>query len=298
MKQSHAFVARRALASHCAALTRPGPGSADLVEALRHAAARLARSLREPLARLSGADAADVAIDPPREMAFAQFAPSGLHAYSIYETAPGKAHVLSAIGAEALLRLVDRAFGGPGEAPRPLPRELPMSAELMTQRIEAILAAELARALGSAGAVRPTIHPLRRDSELAQLQAFAPSAPLAVLDIAVSEGTRAPWQMRLGVPIAALGMLTGIAPPADPVARAAVAADPGAEPFAALPLRLTALLVDTRLPLHAVSRLEAGQVLSLPIARQVPLLAGRQTIGHGTIGAIDDRVAIQMTRLV
>ena len=125
MKQNFAFVAERALARHSAALLRPGPADADLIEALRQAAARLARSLRGALARLCGGEAPDVAIDPPHEVAFADFAHDGLCAYTTYSAAPSGERLLSAIDAEAVLRLVDRAFGGPGEAPRPMPRELP-----------------------------------------------------------------------------------------------------------------------------------------------------------------------------
>ena len=56
MKQDFAFVAERALACHSPALMRPGPADTDLIEALRQAAARLARSLRGGLARLCGGD--------------------------------------------------------------------------------------------------------------------------------------------------------------------------------------------------------------------------------------------------
>lgn len=298
MRQDFAFVADRALAQHSSSLVRPGPATADLVEALRQAAARMARSMRGALARLCGGEAPEVAIDGPHEMAFADFASTGLCAYSTYNAAPSGERLFSAIDAEALLQLVDRAFGGPGEVPRPLPRELPMSADLMVQRIETILAAQLGLALGSAASGRPTILPVRRDTDLSQLQPLAPTTRLAVLDIAVSEGTRAPWHIRLALPIAALPVLTGITLQQAGPSPNAAPGDPAAEPFGAVPMSLTALLVDTRLPLQVVSRLEPGQVLSLPIARQVPLIAGQHAIGHGTIGAVDGSVAIQITRLL
>jgi len=41
-----------------------------------------------------------------------------------------------------------------------------MSADLMVQRIETILAARLGEALGGTSAARPTIRPLRRDTDL------------------------------------------------------------------------------------------------------------------------------------
>jgi flagellar motor switch protein FliM len=304
MKHDFDIQAERALARHSPALVRPGPAEADVMAALAQASARLARSLRGALARLCGGDPLDVEIARPREVAFADFASEGLCAYSTYSATSAPERLLTAIDAEAVLRLVDRAFGGPGDAPRPMPRELPMSADLMLARIEAILAARLGEALGGTSGVRPVIHPLRRDTDLAQLQPFARATRLVVLDIAISEGTRAPWPIRLALPQAALPALTGMA--AQPVVRApAPPADPASEPFAAVPLRVTALLVDTRLPLHVVSRLEPGQILNLPIARAVPLIAGQQAMGqtighpfgHGTIGAIDDRVAIQITQL-
>jgi flagellar motor switch protein FliM len=295
MKQDFALVAERPIAHHDPALLRPGPAVADLTEALRQAGARLARSLRGSLARLCGGEPPEVTIAPPHETVLADFARDGLAAYSLYAAAPSGDRILGAIDGETVLRLVDRAFGGQGDAPFPLPRELPLSADLMVQRIEGLLAADLGEALGSANG-RTAIHPLRRDSDLAQLQPFAPKTRLAVLDIAVAERARAAWSIHFAFPLATLPVLTGMAPPADPAAGRPAPADPGDEPFAALPLSLSAVLVDTHLPLQVVSRLEAGQVLNLPVARLVPLMIGDRTIAHGTIGAIDDRVAIQITR--
>jgi flagellar motor switch protein FliM len=305
MKHDFDFVAERALARHSPALLRPGPAEAELLAALSAASGRLARALRGALARLCGVEMLNVEIARPQEVSFADFASDTLCSYSLYSATTVTDRLLSAIDAEAVLRLVDRAFGGPGEAPRPMPRELPMSADLMLARIETILATQLGNALGSTTTGRPIIHPLRRDTDLAQLQPFARATRLAVIDIAISEGTRTPWPIRFALPLSALPMLTGMAGPPVAARAPVAAADPKSEPFAAMPLRLTALLVDTRLPLHIVSRLEPGQVLYLPIARQVPLIAGRQAmgqtighpIGHGTIGAMDDRVAIQITQL-
>ena len=53
--------------------------------------------------------------------------------------------------------------------------------------------------------------------------------------------------------------------------------------------------VDVALPLSTISSLEVGQILSLPIARNIPVRVGKRTIAHGTLGSVDDRVAIQIT---
>lgn len=294
MKAERAIVAERALARHSAALLRPGPEKADVLQALARAADRMARTLRGAMARLCGGYPPEVAIAAPREIGIEEFQSEGLTAYSIYSVLPGLDRLASAIDGEAVLRLVDRTFGGPGEAPRPMPRELPMSAELMVQRIETILSEELGRALGGSHAIRP----LRRDRDLAQLQPFASATRLALLEITISEGSREPWPIRLVLPVEALSSLTGMgAQPATSTARAPAKGDPLAEPYGAMPLPVTALLVDTRVPLRTVSTLAVGQVLMLPIARSVPLVVGGQTVGHGAIGAVDDRVAIEITHL-
>jgi flagellar motor switch protein FliM len=318
MKQDFAFVAERPLARHSPALLRAGPDEADLITALGRVSARMARSLRGSLARLCGGTMPDVAIDPPHTLNFADFAAEGICAYSLFgvSAAPGAAaigHLLGAIDAEAVLRLVDRAFGGPGDAPRPILREMPLSADLMVQRIETIVTTQLGLALGGAWAAQPLIQPLRRDYDLAQIAPFTPATRLVMLNIAVSEGTRAPWPIRLALPLALLPVLTGIAAPAAPGTPGDTPANrPDDEPFAAMPLTLTALLVDTAMSLQVVSRLEPGQVLNLPIARSVPLIIGQPgagadhggghgsaavTVAQGTIGAVDDRVAIQITQL-
>ncbi|WP_353226617.1 flagellar switch protein [Novosphingobium sp.] len=317
MKQDFAFVAERPLARHSPALLRAGPDEAELITALGRVAARMARSLRGSLARLCGGNMPDVAIDPPLALNFADFAREGICAYSLYgvNAAPGTAgigHVIGAIDAEAVLRLVDRAFGGPGDAPRPILREMPLSADLMVQRIDAIMATQLGLALGGVWAAQPLIQPLRRDYDLAQIAPFTPATRLVMLNIAVSEGTRAPWPIRLALPLALLPVLTGIAAPAPVGTGDGPANSPDDEPFAAMPLTLTALLVDTPMSLQVVSRLEPGQVLNLPIARSVPLIIGQPgagadhggghgsaavTVAQGTIGAVDDRVAIQITQL-
>ncbi|MEL0209334.1 MAG: FliM/FliN family flagellar motor C-terminal domain-containing protein, partial [Novosphingobium sp.] len=68
-------------------------------------------------------------------------------------------------------------------------------------------------------------------------------------------------------------------------------------PFADLPVELAAVLVDMKLPLAAVSALRVGQILPVPIARNVPIKVGGKTYACGTVGALEDRVAIQITQL-
>jgi flagellar motor switch protein FliM len=163
----------------------------------------------------------------------------------------------------------------------------------MTGRIEAIAAQQLAAALGSGvGGIRP----LRRASSLAELGGLAADTRVAMLEFTVREGGRPPWILRIALPLAALADLTGMSAQRSAPPRRAPAS-PMDVPFGEMPLTVRAVLVDVPLPLSALGALEIGQVLAVPVARNVPLRIAESVIGHGTIGAVDDRVAIQLAQL-
>lgn len=297
MKPQRDFVAERPLARHDAALLRAGPGPAELLPALARAAERLSRSLRGALAPLLSGEPPRVTCGDPVETTFADFASKvpRLAGNSLFVAGAQGSPLLSTIDAGTVLRLVDRAFGGAGEAPHTLPREFPMSAELMIARLETILGGRLAAALGAEDP--EAIRPLRRDGNIAQLQAFPEATRLAVIELSVEETDKTPWSVRIAFPFASLADLFGHGerpPAARPPKRPS---DPDAQPFADMPLPVSALLVDVALPLSAISTLKVGQVLAVPVARSVPLRVAGKTIAHGSIGAIDDRVAVQITQL-
>ena len=293
MKPERPLVAQRPLARHSAALLRPAPAPAELLPQLARAGEQLARKLRLALAPVHGGEAAAVECSQLADITAGTFVPPGLASISLLAAGTAGHALLTVVEGESVLRLLDRAFGGPGEAPSPLPRELPLSAELMVQRIETLIAAPLAATLGLEGGVQP----LRRDASMTELAALPESTPLAVLSFAIREGARPPWSLRLGIPMHALADLLGAARPAPRSAPAAAPASPLDPPFADMPLTVRAVLVDVPLPLATLSALEVGQVLAVPVARSVPLRIGESLVGQGTIGAVDDRVALQLTQL-
>ena len=293
MKPERPLIADRPLAQHSTALVRPAPGAAELLPALARAGDRMARSLRGALAPLLGGGTAMVVCAKPVEQAASECTMPDLVVYSLFAAGPSGLPVLSVVEGETVLVLLDRAFGGAGEVPSVLPRELPVSAELMAARIEAIAAQQLAAVLApDVGELRL----LRRATNLAELGGVAADARVAMLEFTVREGARPPWVFRLALPMAALADLVGAAAPRPAPPRRA-AASPLDAPFAEMPLTVRAVLVDVPLPLSALGALEVGQVLAVPVARNVPLRIADAVIGHGTIGAVDDRVAIQLTQL-
>lgn len=295
MKPQRAFVAERAAAQHCAELLRRGPEPAELLPQLARLGDRLARLLAEGLARLGGGEAPLVTPQVVREERCADLAKGigPLAANSLLAAGAGGAPLLASLDAGAVLRLVDKAFGGKGEAPATLPGQFPTSAQLMIQRLETLVVECLCAALGADGAVRA----LRRDGDLAELAPFTGDARLAVLQLEVMEGMRAPWLATLALPLATLAELFGHGdrPPAPPAAPRA--ADPAAAPFADVPLPLTAVLVDMQVPLATISALEPGTILPVAVARAVPLSIAGSVIARGTVGAQDDRVAIKISHI-
>ena len=297
MKSDHAFVAERTAAQHCPELLRRGPEPVDLSASLARMAERFARTLAQMLAPLLGAEAPEISVQPPRELSETELGEElgTLAANSLYSTGVPGVTLLGAIEGAGLLRLVDRAFGGTGAAPRALPAMFPLSAELMIDKLETLVAAALAQTLGhkDGGEIRA----LRRAAQLCELAPFPAGARIAVLRLAVNEAARAPWTLTLALPQAMLPKLLGQGDGAPASSSSPRAADPAAAPFADMTLPLIATLVDMPVSLAAVSALEPGSVLPVAVARAVPLSIGGAIVARGTIGAQDDRIAVQLTQI-
>jgi len=303
MKPVREFRAERPLASHCAELFGRGAARADDGgPALARLATALARQVAAGLARLAGGEAPKVVAAPPREMTMAQLGGgiAPLAANSLLGAGAGKAALLASIEADVVLRLLDRAFGGRGRAPTEMPDAFPLSAELLIARLEAMicdaLGATLGRLADDAGrGGAPSLCPLRRDGSLAALAPFAADHPLHVILLDVEEDNGETWSITLAIPPETLPALFDDAPAPGHAARRAPA-DPGTEPFAEVPMTLRAVLVDMAIGFSRLAALKPGDVIPVAVARQVPLVVGGRTIAHGVAGAMDDRVAVQITR--
>lgn len=293
MKPERTFIAERPLARHCPELLRPAPAASELLPTLARLGDRLARSLAAGLGRMSGGEAPAVRCNAPRECGMAELAGeiAPLAANSLLTPDTRNAPFLASIEAAAVLRMVDRAFGGKGHAPSPLPEAFPFSAELLIARLEAIVAAAASEAFGAQ--VGGSIQAIARNGDLAQLSPFAGGTPMVALTIEIHEAPAA-WTLTLAFPLASLTDLVGAAQPA-PKAGPRVQANPAEEPFGDMPLPVTAVLVDMRIGFAQLSALKVGDILPVAVARSVPLKIADKTIAHGTIGEVDDRVAVQIT---
>lgn len=294
MKPERAFIAERAIARHDPALLRPGPSASELIPALTRMSERLAKAVRGALSPLLGG--AEPQINPmkPMDTDFADFCSEipRLSANSLMQI--GSAPFMLTIEGENVLRLVDRAYGGPGDTPSSLPKEFPLSADLMIGRIEQLVASALTVALGGNGG---PVRAVRRDASLAQLQAMPDATKVAGLTLNVVEQGRMPWAISIAFPHDTLALMFAHGDAKRPAKPRRGPAQPTDAPFADLPVELAAVLVDMRLPLAVVSALRVGQVLPVPIARNVPVKVGDKTYATGTVGALEDRVAIQLNQI-
>jgi flagellar motor switch protein FliM len=296
MKPERAIIAERTVAQHCGELLRAVPAPTDLSPAVVRLGERLTRTLGSALAPLSRGEAPLVRCAPVRECAMADLAreTAPLAANGLLAAGAAGAPFLVSLDAEAVFRMVDRAFGGRGHVPAPLPGAFPLSAELMIARLEAMVGTAVALALEPAG---DAVRTLRRDGDIRQLAPFPPHERLTVITLEISDGDGTAWSARLAFPQETLVALLGQGErPAPPRPEHRAPATPAQEPFCDLPLTIQAVLVDMRIPFSTLSALRPGQVLPVAVARSVPLRIGDKAIAHGTIGALDDRVAVQITQ--
>ncbi len=283
-KPSHHFVAAGRAAQHCPELFPHQANPAELAPRWLDLGERLAKALAPRLAALLEGQVPAIEVSGetaplPGLAAGALIAGSGID---------GVLHL--GIEGVAVLRLIDRAFGGLGDAPGTAPTSFPPSASLLVERLEAMVMEALAAACGLATerfSVRLRAHnmaglPLRAEAS-------------AGLTLTISETGRAPWLISLSLPQTALPAWLDASP--SRIDSASAPANPAALPFAEIPLPLTATLVDMRVPLSTAAKIAPGMVLPVAVARAVPLAAGGNIIARGSIGHQDDCVALKLIQI-
>ena len=298
MKPDRAFVAAGRAAQHCPELIRRGPAPADLLPRLALLGDRLARALGPEVAGLVGGEPPAVSALPPREVSENELAGEIGHlaANSLFASGVPGVSLLVSVEGLAVLRLVDRAFGGKGEVSGQLPEAFPLSAELLVARLEERLGQCLATALGRDG--DGEVRALRRNARFAELAPFPAGCRLALLQLEVCESLAAAFKVSLALPTALLPRLLGEAGGASSGGAAPRGvANPAAAPFADVPLPLTARIVDMDVPLSAISALAPGMVLPVSVARAVPLLSGSIPLARGTVGEQDGSIALCISQL-
>src|SRR5690606_30717827 len=114
-----------------------------------------------------------------------------------------KCRLLLSIDGAALLAQLDRAFGGTGEIASKLPATLPLSADLLAQRVEQAVAGLLTQLVDLPDAFEL----VERDNAYATLAPFRKGDTLAVLTLEVIERGGKPMRLLLALKAEALAAL-------------------------------------------------------------------------------------------
>lgn len=289
----------RAGAEHAPAL-----GSANLnpfgdLHSVQHLSARLAKSLKGLFEPLVG-EGARCWAEPLSVQRFGDYRserPQGLTAWLPLAMTPGRSRALIVIDGKLAFEMLDRFFGGEGEAPQPLPAEFTGSAETLLTRLSAGIAAQLA----------PAWELLAR-IEFAPAPVFAPLSAVPETDageamvvtrLGVAAGEAKPHWIDILYPVAALKPYT------PSLTAKVIGGEPEPEPEwrngltrAAMAVRLPvrSVLAEPVVPLSTLMALKPGDVIPIAFGPDVPVMVARRRIGSGTAGTANGRAAIRLTR--
>ena len=277
-------------ASHSGALFRERTEDVDLLPEFGRLGERLARAMGPALAAFGGGKALEVRVTGCERRRGAELAGELDRLGANALIGAGKQRLLLWIDGAALLAQLDRAFGGTGEIGNKLPAALPLSADLLAQRVEQAVAELLTQLVD----LPQPFETVERDGTYAALAPFRKGEALAVLSLEVVERGSKPMKLTLAAKAEALAALL---PPTEARKRVPERkAGPLDEPFGEIALTLEAVLTEMRIPLSRIATLEPGQTLAIPVARAVPLRIGGRVVARGTVGELEDRVALQITQ--
>lgn len=283
-------------AIHSADLLGKKPAFAELKPALLLFGERLGRAFSVQLRKMGGADQFLIHAGTPTEGSVAPVLAKSdeLAVYSAFSAGTETAPIVAVFNASTLFRFLDRAFGGQDEILKPLPTTLPLSAELLLDRMESALATAMTEAFGDVTDLMVSI--IRRDTSFPQLEAFSVDEELLTIGLEIEMPGISPHAV-LTIACPAATFANAIATPRLPKSPCSLPTDPdvNSEPFASIPIELTATLVDMSLSMDRLTGLRLGDVIPVPVARSIPLRAHGRTIATGTLGELDDRVAIQIS---
>lgn len=309
MRMAQDFAAVRPAAQHCRELTAHGMGRGPRPEdrAMLLAAWRrdLARVLAEELSGLLAGDRLDVSVPEPETLqgsaVLARIGP--VAANSLLRVGPGGETALAVFDFATAIALTDRSFGGDGKLAFDVPDQLPRSAALLVDEIAATIAGAITRASLGDHAPPPGEVPrgevIVRSESAGRLKPFDPDAPVQLFALAITNREGCEWRCLLAVAEERMARLL----PAPGRARLPFGtrtrrppADPMAAPFAGVPLPLHVVLAEVDLSLARLQTLAPGDTLPLAMGRQVPLMLGDKLVAHGSIGTLEDRMALRLTR--
>lgn len=284
--------ADRALAQHSERLARRAPEPDELAARLAAAAPRLERALAEDLAALLGGDRPQVTCGKVERAAAPQLHkmidPVAVN-WQFADAAGGEVLVSLSVG--GALALTDMVFGGPGAVPAVLPERLPKSTDLALVRAAESVGAALGKALERDAAMVL----MTRCDVLGKLVPARDDEAFLTLRAQVVQGSGTPVDLLLVLRLSQAPRVLAEGMVAAPAVRPTADYVAASEPFASVPLPLVAVLAEITLPVRRITTLKAGDIIALPIPRDVPLRLGNKEIARGQAGSADGQMALRIT---
>lgn len=285
--------------AHASELLNGSQSSAMDLEPLNQLASRLRRGMKmglEPILHVMP----EVTLQPAKVMHYDEYmadVPS-LASNSVFRLKRSDAKFLLSVDGRAIMRLVDRYFGGAGDVDLPLPQEFPMSAELMIERLETTIVARMADAMGTGSTAE--IEREKHEATIAHLAYLEGHDQIVLSRMIISEPGRDQWHMDFVFAGSALRML------APKVNNRVTSKRPGRSDWAeliqspigevALPVR--AVMAETSISMSAVADLEPGKILPLSLPRFLSLRVDEQVIGRATMGKHEDKMAVHIKQIL
>ena len=304
MKPHHDFTAERAVAQHCGELLANSRARDDKQDDRAQCAARFVDGLCEGLpdriqplliGRRSRVSAGDAATQTAASLMREIVRPSACYSMTLPSTGM---RLLVSFDHAIATSLTDRLFGGDGQvdsdnAPT---APLPISSSMALQRVVKAIAATICDADDDADLV------IAHDSDVTRLMPFPRGEYCTGWTLTTLQEGCPDWSVRIATlecdlaATAAGRKISDNSAANQPLATLASRAS-----FADVPLEMRAVLAEMKLPIARIAGLSPGDILPLAPRREVPLQIGGgrvdRTLGFGSIGTLDDRVALQLTRI-
>lgn len=292
-------IPRRA-AAHVASLGAANLNPFGDLHTLQHLSALLARTLRgvfEPILRRE----ARIWAEPLVVQRFADYRaerPESLTAWLPMAMAPLPGTALVLFDGKFVLEMLDYFFGGPGDAPSPLPTEFSPAAEAMVNRLGQMLAPPLRSAWEPLARIE--FRPGRAESSPALLADFDGEDAVVITRFGIATGSAKPTFVDIIYPVTALkpyapsltGKVHGRAALPDPAWRNGLTRAVMGVKF---PVR--SVLAEPMISLVKLMELKAGDVIPISFGNDVPVMVGRDRLGTGTVGTSNGRAAIKLTTI-
>lgn len=304
MRMAHDFAAVAPAAQHCAELVARGPRPEERAGAIAAWRRDLARHCASGLGALLSGDRLNAEVSAPETLSGAavleRIGPVAANSLLRCAGLPEAAVMLSFDHA-TVLALAERSFGGAGRVGAASLNPLPRSAQLLCDEIAGLIAGALGAARlgdGAQGAGLEKGEVIVRSENAARLRPFDPAAACLWIGLRLANDEGCEWTAHLALAADRLDDLLPVpaAVPASCHGELAAGSDPAAI-FGTIPLGLRAVLAQFRLTLSQLDRLAPGDTIPLNVPHAVPLHLGEALVAHGSIGTLEDHLALRLTHV-